>query len=309
MVRKTINSYLPFRNKYMTEQELWKLYTDELKQYKPLSAEEENALAKLWTPEAKEKLFLHSTGLVIHIAKNYQNCWVSFLDLVSEWMMGLKKAIDEYDPTMMDRLATYAGFRIKIYITNFIVKFKTVISLPSHIYGEINNIYKLMEQENITIDNVGQILKRPISRDRVIRIMNIMSPTISLDTCKRNLDEEGLDLKDMIMIPKGEQPDEITDGVFFIDNIKKILNTHFKKKEEAVFKMRFWIDMKCRSNIEIAKIYGFSKQRCSWMIQQMKQKMNRYKFLIFVDEDENRYWNQWKVGSTRINLWNGKLHG
>jgi len=274
----------------MDEQDLWKLYTDELRQYKPLSAEEERGLFILNTPEAKEKLFLHSTGLVIHIAKNYHDCGVLFLDIVSEWMMWLRQAIDLYDVSMKTRLATYAMYWIKVYITRFIVKSRTVVSLPTTITAEANNIWKQLDKEWITVDNVGESLKRKISTRKVIDIINSMWKTVSLDTPSNtdtNSDAKWT-VKDLLQAPKSEQPDELIEETFRIANIFKILKQLFPSREVDMLKSYYWVvGNPIRTQKEMADQYGYSSALVNLHLKVMKKRLNKCRALFLWTPDEN----------------------
>ena len=78
----------------------------------PLSQEEEKAcLDKLKSGDskAKEELVLHNMRLVAHVVKKYQGTDHDMEDLLSVGTIGLIKAVNTFDLTKSQRLATYAA--------------------------------------------------------------------------------------------------------------------------------------------------------------------------------------------------------
>lgn len=78
----------------------------------PLSAtEEKRVLEALQKGEqgAKDRLILHNMRLVAHVAKKYYNESDDIEDLISIGTIGLLKAVDTFDSTKGNKLATYAA--------------------------------------------------------------------------------------------------------------------------------------------------------------------------------------------------------
>ncbi len=66
-------------------------------------------LAKYKDPEARNKLIEHNLRLVAHIAKKYENTGEDKDDILSIGIIGLMKAVDSYQITANNKLATYAA--------------------------------------------------------------------------------------------------------------------------------------------------------------------------------------------------------
>lgn len=91
-------------------------YYKSLKNYQPLSKEEEQALFKEYkagSSEARDKIIKSNLKFAFNVAKNYSGRGVSMQDLVSEANMGLIEAMDKYDETKGFKFISYAVWYIK----------------------------------------------------------------------------------------------------------------------------------------------------------------------------------------------------
>lgn len=82
-----------------------------------LEPEEERVLARAWHTDqdtsARNKLIESHIGLVISIARGLSNRGVALEDLIAEGNIGLIRAVDNYDPELGFRLATFAFQHIR----------------------------------------------------------------------------------------------------------------------------------------------------------------------------------------------------
>jgi RNA polymerase sporulation-specific sigma factor len=77
-----------------------------------LSDEEEKHYLSLWHNkdfEARNTLIEHNLRLVAHIAKKYENTFEDKDDILSIGIIGLIKAVDSFNYSAKNKLATYAA--------------------------------------------------------------------------------------------------------------------------------------------------------------------------------------------------------
>ena len=77
----------------------------------PLSKAEEKQYIKALSAgdkNARNKLIEHNMRLVAHVVKKYVNTYTEQEDLLDIGVVGLLKAVDTYDETKGNHLATYA---------------------------------------------------------------------------------------------------------------------------------------------------------------------------------------------------------
>ena len=100
-------------------------YMAQLRQYAPISREEEHALAVRWAEEhdrdAARQLVLANLRLVVKIAMEYRRAWTNVLDLIQEGNLGLLQATQRFDPYKGVKLSSYAVYWIRAFILKYIL--------------------------------------------------------------------------------------------------------------------------------------------------------------------------------------------
>ncbi len=106
-------------------------YLASLREYPPISREEEHELAVRWDEhgdlEAARRLVLANLRLAVKIAMEYRRAWTNTLDLIQESNLGLLEAVRRFDPYQGVKLSTYAAYGIRASILkNILDNFRVV---------------------------------------------------------------------------------------------------------------------------------------------------------------------------------------
>ncbi|MFZ0430859.1 MAG: sigma-70 family RNA polymerase sigma factor [Acidobacteriota bacterium] len=100
-------------------------YLAEIRQFKPLSADEEYRLAVRYREHGDQaaayRLITANLGLVVKIARIYARAYHNVIDLIQEGNIGLMEAVKRFDPYKGNRLPTYASWWVKAYIIKFVL--------------------------------------------------------------------------------------------------------------------------------------------------------------------------------------------
>ena len=100
-------------------------YMAQLRNYAPISREQEHALALRWVEEhdrdAARQLVLANLRLVVKVAMEYRRAWTNVLDLIQEGNLGLLQATQRFDPYKGVKLSSYAVYWIRAYILKYIL--------------------------------------------------------------------------------------------------------------------------------------------------------------------------------------------
>ncbi len=101
------------------------LYMSQLRNYAPISREEEHLLATRWVEEgdreAGRQLVVSNLRLVVKIAMEYRRAWTNVLDLIQEGNLGLLQAVQRFDPTRGTKLSSYAAYWIRAHILKYLI--------------------------------------------------------------------------------------------------------------------------------------------------------------------------------------------
>lgn len=243
-----------------------KQYFKEINEIPLLSAEEEKQLCEeisKGNEAAKKKLIESNLRLVVSVAKHYQNCGLSFQELIQEGNIGLIKAANKFDLKKGYRFSTFAPWWIRQAISRAIADQGRIIRLPVHITENINKV------KNAERDLIIQLGRVP-SNEEISNLISLSEEDVST---ARSFYQDASSLD----IPVGEDESD-TIGDFIEDNhfidpqisclqtsdkdgIKEVLSTLTPREAEILTKRFGLEDGKTMTLEEVGKIYKLTKER------------------------------------------------
>ncbi|MGZ3843105.1 MAG: sigma-70 family RNA polymerase sigma factor, partial [Bdellovibrio sp.] len=144
-------------SKALTSADPLVMYLNEIRRYKVLTKEEEQALAKKYfetkEPQAAEALVKANLRFVVKIAAEYSKFGSKMIDLIQEGNVGLMHAVREFNPYKGARLITYAVWWIRGYIQEFLMRQYSMVRI-----GTTQNQRKLfyqLQKEKEALDAMG----------------------------------------------------------------------------------------------------------------------------------------------------------
>jgi RNA polymerase sporulation-specific sigma factor len=87
--------------------------------------------------EAREELIISYRPLVFWLAQKFQVVPSSYPDLVQEGMLALIKAVDNFEPERQLKFTTYAFYRIKGQMVNFLQRSEAKAPVPVDVEEEL----------------------------------------------------------------------------------------------------------------------------------------------------------------------------
>ena len=158
------------------------IYAKEIKQYEPLSDEEQKSLfiaLRNGDYSAREKLINSNLRLVVNCLRHFKVYNEDAQDLIQEGNLGLMRAIESFDPYYGTKFSTYATHWILQKI-RFFINSNNKIYIPIHVKERMNK-YKI-KQELLT-----KKLGRPPSIQELAAELNIsIEKTIELSILIQN---------------------------------------------------------------------------------------------------------------------------
>lgn len=184
----------------------------------PISPEQEVELFhkyKRGDLRAKEQLIRANLRFVVSVAKKYESSGIPLIDLVNEGNIGLIRSLEDFDPTLGNKLITHAVWAIRREITTFITNRKEVVRVPQNKRNEVNKItkykntffqengrYPLLEElpEELQVKNYESSTIKTLYLDKPVDDSNTSSDTYS-DLILTDTDAtlEGIGLSESVM--------------------------------------------------------------------------------------------------------------
>jgi RNA polymerase primary sigma factor len=124
-------------------------YLKEISLIELLTAEQEKELAiKAFNGDKKaaEELVLKNLRFVVSVAKQYGKSVVEICDLVNEGNIGLIIASKKFDPSMNARFLSYAVWRIRKSIMDYLNTNGRLVRIPANKINSINKFEKKVKE-------------------------------------------------------------------------------------------------------------------------------------------------------------------
>lgn len=109
-------------------------YLEQVRKIPTLSREEEHELAvkvQAGDQDAADKLVEANLRFVVAVALQYRRYGIPLSDLMAEGNLGLMLAVKKFDPDRGTRFVTYAGYWIRAYVLDLVVKSTTMVGAGS----------------------------------------------------------------------------------------------------------------------------------------------------------------------------------
>ncbi len=279
--KETKDSLVPPSGTDILQRYLW-----EISHYPLLTPEEELKLAKLYKEkqdrEAAFRLITSNLRLVVKIALEFQNFWVSnIMDLIQEGNIGLMMALKKYDPDKGIRFSYYAAFWIKAYILKFILDNWRLVKIGTT-QAQRKLFYNLRKEKErlaqLGFEPIPQLIAKRLNvreKDVIEMEQRLSAGEISLDA---PISEDGEDSLQEILPAQGKSPEEIWANA----EIKKILREKLEKiknklspKELDILELRLLAE-KPLTLKEIGKKHGVSRERIRQIEARLLKKLREF---------------------------------
>jgi len=237
--------------------------------------------------ESQSKLVSSHIGLVISIAKKYQDQGILQLaDLVQEGNLGLIEAIRRFDATKGFRFGTYARWWVRHYIGRSITDNSRVIRLPAHVHTMLRKTEKKRKEfselngREPTTPELAHELNIPVEKLQLYTKSS--NRVLSLET-PLNAKPDGQDqrvLMDTIQSDSPTPEDHIEYALLRKDIFAVIDGLNEKQREVLV--LRFGLDDQISRTIdEVASIMKISRERVRTMeskaLNRLRHPLRNYK--------------------------------
>ena len=254
------------------DEDLVRLYLDNIGKYALLTAEEEWQLSKVIQEgleakyelargevqdrreqlllaavergEAASKQFINANlRLVVSIAKRYQSTDLPLLDLIQEGNLGLMHAVTKFDWRRGFKFSTYATWWVKQAISRGIDNTARTIRLPVHAGDQVRRLLRTkhqLEGQTGRAPNLAELADAlGMNQPQVAELLRQGTETVSLDA-RVGPDGES-ELGDMVADVTSPSPFDLVSGAMLGDEVDKLLSV-LDEREREILRLRYGLD-------------------------------------------------------------------
>src|SRR5437867_6113851 len=247
-----------------------KRYLQEIGQFSLLTPQQEIELAKKikkGDTAARERMINANLRLVVTIARDYANFGLPLLDLISEGIIGLTKAVERFDRNKGAKLSTYAMWWIKQSIKRALANQSKTIRVPVHLADKLAKMRRVSLQmsdelgREPTDEELGEEIG--IGSDKITRLKSVGIRPASLDA--PIADDDSTEFAEVIGDDEAQTPFELLRDKNLrgeVDGLLEVLDP----REKKIISQRFGLDGGQPKTLEaVSKDFGVTRERIRQM--------------------------------------------
>jgi RNA polymerase sigma-32 factor len=260
-------------------------YIERVRALPKLSREDEHALAlqaREGNKDAVDALVEANLRYVVAVAISYRRYGIHLTDLIAEGNLGLMMAVRKFDPHRGTRFVTYAGYWIRAYILDCVVRSTSMVGAGS---GALRSkvFFRLRRERakvaNLTVDpeerNEMLAEKFGVSPDKMRKMMRrLEGRDVSLDQAV--YDDSGVSLVDTLVADGTAQDDEVMEAQRMHAIQSRLDNAlgELDQRERFIVEQRYLKDDEM-SLAAIGRELGVSRERARQLESRAKKKLRR----------------------------------
>jgi RNA polymerase primary sigma factor len=202
--------------------------------------------------ELRAKLTLNSMMLVAHAAKRFRDRGISYHDLIQEGFCGLLEAIDHFDVSNQNKLATYAMWWIRQRMQRAVAAGAYPVRLnPSCLRKMAEDLHR-RERTTRDVERVPETAVEPIPK-AILHLWAVTRPAVWLDEDRHGKSP----IIQAIVDPHGDATAEVETR----ESLEKLLGFLLPREKQVLY-LRFGLEGQAQHTLSQAgKLLGVSKER------------------------------------------------
>jgi len=230
-------------------------------------------------PKLKEQIVEQHYNLVIYVARKFLGKGESLEDLIQVGMIGLIKAMGNYDPNYNAEFATYAMPMIVGEIKHYFRDHSRLVKLPRRLHELNSQIKKLvfefhqLKDRSPTIEEIAEELNA--SEEEVLEAMEAgeSSRALSLDAPAFVTERSGNVVSARSSLIDSLGVDHLESKIIDRETLKYAIANVLNRREQRIIYMRYYDNL---SQQEIAQFLELSQMHVSRLIKNAITKLQKY---------------------------------
>ncbi len=224
--------------------------------------------------QAKAQMLRANLRLVIHIAKQYRDQGVPFLDLIQEGNMGLMRALEKFEPQRGLKFVTYAHWWVRQAVSRAIIEQRGTVRLPGHVVERKNKLRAVS-------DKFWQIHSRaPNAQELAAALAWTPQEVETLQGARQvvmplhePVTDDGRKLEEEIEDDQAASPDVLVADRQLQQHMATCL-ADLTDREARVLRLRFGLETEHSHSLkEIGDLFGLSRERIRQIEKMALQKL------------------------------------
>ena len=260
-------------------------YLREMRQFPPLSRQEEKELAIRYRDnadlQAAYKLVSSNLWLVVKIAREYEKAAKTLLDLIQEGNMGLMEAVKNYDPFRGVRFPSYAVWWVRAYIVRYLIANWRMVKIGTtqaqrKLFFNLNKEKEKLEREGFYPGPKLLAEKLDVKESEIIEMeQRLGSPDVSVDApVKGDVDTPLLSLLPDSGMTAEDIVAERQESALLQDALQEFADS-LNDKEQLIFSNRMLTEEKATLQ-ELSEELSLSKERVRQIEVKIKDKLKEF---------------------------------
>jgi RNA polymerase primary sigma factor len=202
--------------------------------------------------ELRSKLALANFGLVAHMAKRYRGRGIARADLIQEGFCGLLEAIDRFDVSNQNQLATYAMWWIRQRMQCAVAAEAYPVRLNPRCLRKLAEDLRRRERTTRDVERIPEFAVEPIPK-AILDLWAVTRPTVCLDEARQGESPMSQSIAD----PHGDATGEVDTR----ESLEKLMGSLLPRERQVLY-LRFGLEGQGQHSLSQAgKLLGVSRER------------------------------------------------
>ncbi|GMH38498.1 hypothetical protein BSKO_06382 [Bryopsis sp. KO-2023] len=213
---------------------------------------------------ARTTMVKRNMRLVVSLARRYQKHGTDVVDLVSEGVFGLYRAVEKFDPSKGFKFSTYAHWWVRQAISRSMSDQSRVVRIPVHVYElatRAKRVEESMQKEGVRPSKQAVADALGVSRDKLLKMEAALKGPLHFDAPMPSASGAPTMLHEVVEDPKADDPADVAVFDALKNDLENVLDTLYPR-ERNILRLRYGLDDGMeRTLVEVGTFFNITRER------------------------------------------------